>query len=131
MVTTVNKLAWVFKGDKEDTLALWNSLPKSFRDCVILAPVENDNGDWIRFKFCGVMIRGIVCDRRARLSQGAFDYLMSRLRDGDWFFDLDEHHTGLAEDWAERALNDVKEGPHRENILKIIKALRIETSETP
>lgn len=96
------KVAWVFEGTEEDARRLYWQLPPKIRRIAVLTPTKSDRGDWVRFSYCGIDLDGIVVDGKARLSEGAFQYLMSRVSvPGPLFFDLDDHHKGLAEDWLE------------------------------
>lgn len=96
------RVAWVFEGNEEDSARLWKQLPPCLRKVAVLTPTKDDRGDWVRFNYCGLQLNGIVVDGKARLSQGAFQYLLTRIREADTlFFELDDYHRGLAEDWVE------------------------------
>lgn len=96
------RVAWVFEGNEEDAARLHRQLPPCLRKVAVLTPTKDDRGDWVRFNYCGLQLNGIVVDGKAKLSEGAFQYLMTRVRDeGTLFFELDDYHRGLAEDWVE------------------------------
>ena len=119
------RFVWVFSGTKDDSKFVWDRLPKILRDRLVLTPVSDDGGNWLRHQYCGLRFSGMVCDGKAKLSPGAFEYLMTRMWEGPWLFELDEYHKGLAEDWMEKSLAYYAQRDEKitQNIRELAKAM--------
>lgn len=60
-------------------------------------------GEEFRYNLCGVEYRGLVIVEGAKISKGALEYLMTRMRNRfedkgvPWVFDIGEEHTAMLE----------------------------------
>lgn len=122
-------IAWIFSGSKELQKDIYFAMPEAMRRDFALTPVGEDRGEWVRLNYCGLELHGIICGEGANTSQGAFDYLLSRIREDNPVFMLDKHHLGLAETWYENAKGHCYDDTHLRHITDLAKKMGVEVDE--